>query len=318
MKKPTFLFSILTLLFFLYACQNKKGKTTVLSATELQPLSLGMMPTLEGLPFCIAEKQGIYDSLGLDLTFTRFNSSSDRDAVFQKGQIDGIITDYPSAAFLQAHHHSGLSFVMKNNGYFCFIVSKESKVNRPQQLKLKNIAVSRNTIVEYATDRLLQKWEISLSDVNSPEIGQIPLRLQMLQYGQIDASFLPDPFASIAMNSGHRSLVSTQELGINFTGTAFSTKALNEKRKEIKLLIQGYNLGVEYIQSHPQKEWKEQLMELGVPENLTGLIALPSYHTATLPSEADIKEAINWLKAHQRISASYKGDQLIDTTFINY
>lgn len=283
----------------------------------LQPLSLGMMPTLEILPFYIAEKQGIYDSLGLDLHFLRFNSASDRDASFLNKQMDGMITDYPSAAVLQAGHHSHLSFIMKNNGYFCFIVSKESRINRPAQLKQRNIAISRNTIVEYATDLLLKKSDISRSEVNSPEIGQIPLRLQMLQYGQIDASFLPDPFASIAMNNGHRSLVSTRELGINFTGTAFSEKALTEKKEEIKLLVQGYNLGVEYIRLHPQKEWQQQLMELGVPESLTGLIVLPSYKPASLPSEADIKEAVRWLKANRRISPTYTGEQLIDTTFIH-
>ena len=47
-----------------------------------------MMPTLEILPFYIAEKQGIYDSLGLDLTFLQFNSANDRDAAFLKGQLD--------------------------------------------------------------------------------------------------------------------------------------------------------------------------------------------------------------------------------------
>ena len=78
---------------------------------------------------------------------------------------------------------------------------------------------------------------------------------------QIDASFLPDPAASIAMNSQHRSLVSTQELGIDFTATAFSRKALNQKRKEIELLITGYNLGVDYIKMHPQKEWEQVLIE---------------------------------------------------------
>lgn len=315
MKSPVFLFYILLLL--LCSCQNRKGETTTQSLTELQAISLGMMPTMEGLPFYIAEKQGIYDSLGLDLTFLRFNSANDRDAAFQSGKTDGMITDYPSAAAMQAVHHNSLRFIMKNDGYFCFIVSKESKINRPQQLKRQNIAVSRNTIVEYATDLLLKKSGISLSEVNCPEIGQIPLRLQMLQYEQIDASFLPDPFASIAMNSGHRSLVSTYELGINFTGTAFSEKALTEKKQEINLLIQGYNLGVEYIRSHPQGELKQQLIEFGIPENLTGLIALPSYQQATIPPEADIREAVRWLKTQKRIASSYTGEQLIDTTFIH-
>lgn len=106
----------------------------------------------------------------------------------------------------------------------------------------------------------------------------------MLQYNQIDASFLPDPAASIAMNSKNKSLISTQELGIEFIATAFSRKALQEKRKEIELLITGYNLGVNHIKMHPQSEWKQVLMEIGVPENLTGLIALPTYRKATRPS----------------------------------
>lgn len=68
--------------------------------------------------------------------------------------------------------------------------------------------------------------------MNKPEIAQLPLRLQMLQYDQIDASFLPDPAASIAMNARHRSLISTQELGIDFTVTAFSREAINEKEEK--------------------------------------------------------------------------------------
>lgn len=176
--------------------------------------------------------------------------------------------------------------------------------------------MSRNTVIEYATDQLLNKAGISLSEMNMPEIGQLPLRLQMLQYNQIDASFLPAPAASIAMNSQHRSLVSTQELGIDFTATAFSRKALNQKRKEIELLITGYNLGVDYIKMHPQKEWEQVLIEIGVPENLTGLVALPNYQKAKRPSAEGIDKAIHWLKENHRIPETYSERNLIDTTYI--
>ena len=66
MKRPILFFWFI--LFFLYSCQSKKGDSSFLPLTELQPLTLGMMPTLDGLPFHIAKTQGIYDSLGLDLT----------------------------------------------------------------------------------------------------------------------------------------------------------------------------------------------------------------------------------------------------------
>lgn len=138
MKRPILFFWFI--LFFLYSCQSKKGDSSFLPLTELQPLTLGMMPTLDGLPFHIAKTQGIYDSLGLDLTILSFNSANDRDAAFQTRKMDGMITDYPSAVALQAIHHTDLGFILKNDGYFCFIVSKESNINQLEQLKEKNIA----------------------------------------------------------------------------------------------------------------------------------------------------------------------------------
>ena len=315
MKRAALIFCIL--LFFLYSCQRKKGESVFIPSTELQPLTLGMLPTLDGLPFHIAKAQGIYDSLGLDLTILSFNSAYDRDAAFQFKSMDGMITDYPSAVTLQAIHHTDLGIILKHDGYFCFIVSKASGINQLQELKEKNIAVSHNTIIEYATGQLLNKAGISQAEVNKPEITQLPLRLQMLQYDQIDASFLPDPAASIAMNARHRSLISTQELGIDFTVTAFSREAINEKRREIELLITGYNLGINYIKMHPQKEWKQVLIEIGVPENLTGLIALPVYRKAERPSADALDKAVTWLKTNNRIPQTYSGyKSLIDTTFI--
>ena len=315
MKRAALIFCIL--LFFLYSCQRKKGESVFIPSTELQPLTLGMLPTLDGLPFHIAKAQGIYDSLGLDLTILSFNSAYDRDAAFQFKSMDGMITDYPSAVTLQAIHHTDLGIILKHDGYFCFIVSKESGINQLQELKEKNIAVSHNTIIEYATGQLLNKAGISQAEVNKPEITQLPLRLQMLQYDQIDASFLPDPAASIAMNARHRSLISTQELGIDFTVTAFSREAINEKRREIELLITGYNLGIDYIKMHPQKECKQVLIEIGVPENLTGLIALPVYRKAERPSADALDKAVTWLKTNNRIPQTYSGyKSLIDTTFI--
>ena len=315
MKRAALIFCIL--LFFLYSCQRKKGESVFIPSTELQPLTLGMLPTLDGLPFHIAKAQGIYDSLGLYLTILSFNSAYDRDAAFQFKSMDGMITDYPSAVTLQAIHHTDLGIILKHDGYFCFIVSKESGINQLQELKEKNIAVSHNTIIEYATGQLLNKAGISQAEVNKPEIAQLPLRLQMLQYDQIDASFLPDPAASIAMNARHRSLISTQELGIDFTVTAFSREAINEKRREIELLITEYNLEIDYIKMHPQKEWKQVLIEIGVPENLTGLIALPVYRKAERPSADALDKAVTWLKTNNRIPQTYSGyKSLIDTTFI--
>lgn len=309
---------LVCLVLFLFAsCKSKKEQYE--KYTDLQPLKLGAMSSMDYLPFVIAEKQGIYDSLGLDLTIIKFFSANDRDAAFQSGNIDGTVIDYTGAALQQANGIP-LAIVMENDGYFHLITGRNSHISSIEQLKGKNIAVSRNTVIEYSTDQVLAKAGLSPAEVNKPEINKIPLRLEMLQNGQIDASILPDPFATIAMRNGHNSLITTKDLGISVTGTIFNKKVLADKRREIEVLIRGYNLGVEYIKKHPQSQWKDILVEdAGVPEALTGNVLLPQYKEAQLPSPKDLESTLKWLKEKQLVPSSYNAENLVDTIKgINY
>jgi NitT/TauT family transport system substrate-binding protein len=296
----------------LSACTNPASSK---KTSGLQPIHLGAMSSMDYLPFVVAEKQGIYESLGLEVDIVKFFSANDRDAAFQAGNVDGTVIDYTGAALQQAGG-IGLGIVMKNDGYFCLIAGKESGIERIEQLKNKNIAVSRNTVIEYATDQILAEAGIALEEVNKPEINKIPIRLEMLQNGQIDASVLPDPFASIAVNNGHILVVTTRELGISVTGTVFSTKALKEKNEEIKLLVKGYNQAVEYIYKHPRADWFRILIEdAGVPENLAEKITLPQFTWAALPSSEDIKRTVDWLTAKKLVPGTYAGDTLVVAGF---
>lgn len=312
MKKYFLLLCTLATLFA--ACSHKKETT---GNGPLQELKLGAMSSMDYIPFVIAQKTGIYDSLGLKLDLVKFFSANDRDAAFQSGQIDGTVIDFTGAALQQANGVD-LAMVMKNDGFFYLIASKSSGIDSPGQLKNKNIAVSRNTVVEFSTDKALEAEGIRSEEVNKPEINKIPLRLEMLQSGQIDASIFPDPFATIAIDNGHRSLVTTKDLGISVTGTMFTGKALKDKPEEIKTLIKGYNLAVDYIRSHPVKEWASVLVEdAGVPEALVGEIVLPEYGPASLPTGKDISSTIQWLKSKKLIPSEYNGSSLVDSTFVH-
>lgn len=298
-------------LLLLTSCKGKKEQHEMYS--DLQPLKLGAMSSMDYLPYVIAERQGIYDSLGLDLSIVRFFSANDRDAAFQSGNIDGTVIDYTGAA-LQHANGIPLAIVVENDGYFHLICEKNSHITSPQQLKGKNIAVSRNTVIEYSIDQILTTAGLTSADVNKPEINKIPLRLEMLQNGQIEASVFPDPFATIAMRNGHHSLLTTKDLGISVTGTIFSGKALADKRREIEVLIRGYNLAVEYISKNPQTKWQNILIEdVGVPETMASDIRLPAYTKAKLPSPKDIESTLNWLKSKHLVPESYHGAALVDT-----
>lgn len=61
-------------------------------------LKMGVMASMDYLPYLTAAEKGVYDSLGLKVEFVTFFSPNERDAAFRSGQIDGTIIDYSGAA----------------------------------------------------------------------------------------------------------------------------------------------------------------------------------------------------------------------------
>ncbi|NMA74803.1 MAG: ABC transporter substrate-binding protein [Bacteroidales bacterium] len=311
-----FTFFTLAIILFLSSCNfRKKENKPYIRPTNLSTLRIGAMSSMDYIPFVVAKKTGIYDSLGVNIEIVKFFSANDRDAAFQSGNIDGTVIDY-TGAILQQANGIPLKLIMKNDGFFYFIAGKESNVNSLTDLTGTNIAVSRNTVIDYSTDQFLQAANIKEEEVNKPEINKIPLRLEMLQNNKIEATVLPDPFASIAINNGHHSLMTTKDLDISITGTLFSQKAIEEKAKEIEILIMGYNEAVDYIKKQPLTDWRNILIEdAGVPEHLVKSIQLPNYEKASLPQKKDITQVTIWLKKKNLIPESYSEEQLIDTSF---
>lgn len=103
-------------------------------------------------------------------------------------------------------------------------------------MKEKKLAISRNTVIDFCTDLVLQKANIPLNEVDRVEINKIPLRLEMLRNGKIDATMLPDPFATIALQDGNKSIIDMQEMDVHVTGTAFHEEVIEQKRSDKELL----------------------------------------------------------------------------------
>ncbi|MDO4771484.1 ABC transporter substrate-binding protein [Porphyromonas sp.] len=297
-------------LFIFVGCAGKQGQK---GTSDLPKLKLGAMSSVDYIPFAVAERMGINDSLGLDVEIVKFFSANDRDAAFRTGIIDGTVIDFTGAA-LQHANGVPLSLVMKHDGLFELIVKEGQDLS---SLKGKKIAVSRNTVIEYATDRILSEAGVSRADITKVEINKIPLRMEMLLSGGIDASVFPDPFALIAKERGAVSLVSTGSLGFHVTGTMFTAEAIKTKGESIRTLLKAYNLAVDYMRYHPRTEWIHILTEdAGFPQEVAELVQLPDFTYAQLPDAADMQATIAWLKEKALVPADYDSEGLVDKSFI--
>lgn len=278
-------------------------------------LRIGAMSSMDYLPYVVACDKGIYDSLGVDVEIVKFFSANDRDAAFQSGNVDGTVIDLTGAVMQQAAG-TDLKVVMKHDGVFTLVARGDAGIESVAGLKGRNVAVSRNTVIEYSTDKMLQQAGVDPAGVVKTEVNKIPLRLEMLRNGQTDACILPDPFATMALADGGVSLGTTGDAGISVTATVLTGDALRNKAEAVSLLVEGYNLAVEYMRTHPVEQWQDIIVkDAGVPEALLPSVSLPEYMPAALPSADDVQSTVQWLESKALVPAGYDMSQLVDSTF---
>ena len=310
-KQSTLALLLAGALLTLLAC-SCTGKSK--EERRLPSLKIGAMSSMDYLPYVVAEKMGIYDSLGLEVEIVKFFSANDRDAAFRAAQVDGTVIDYTGAAI---QHAAGmpLALITAHDGYFEMMAT--GGLSTMEDLREKKVGVSRNTVIDYSTDLMLRAAGMEPTDVEKPEVNKIPLRLEMMLGGELEASVFPDPFITIAKSKGFVSLSSTKALGISVTSTMMRREALDEKSESVKLLLEGYNLGVDFLLSHPRSEWQSILVEdAGIPEGLVDQVTLPDYRHAALPSAKDMEETLAWLHEHDLVPADYTGEGLVDGSYL--
>lgn len=312
--KSIYILSLVLLASLLLACTNKGNKAS--DSDKNSQLNIGVMSSMDYFPIAVAKEKGYFEQEGVSVTINKFYSANERDAAFQSGNLDGTILDYTGAA-IQRAGGVNLKLASQCDGSFVLVATNESEINSINDLKNKRLAVSRNTVIDFCTDRVLQEANIALSDVDKVEINKIPLRLEMLRNGRIDATMLPDPFVTIALEGGNKKVIDIKEMDLRVTGIVFHDDVIAEKEAAIKSFYRAYNLAIKLINTQPTSSFYDLLIaEVGVPSELVSKIELPTFTKGQLPQERDLQKVGQWLKAKDLVPADFDINTLIATDLI--
>ena len=235
----------------------------------------------------------------------------DRDAALQSGNLDGAISDMLAVAFAKAGGFD-VKVTSYTDGTYKLIAGKGDGAVKPQDLAGKDVAVSKNTIIEYVTDRIMASQNMAEDSINKVVIPQIPTRLEMLQNGKLAAATLPEPMGSIAIANGCRFVTDSEEMGVNPGVMMFTAKAATDKKAELQAFYRAYNKAVKYLNEHPQDEYMDLVIEKsGFPAAAKAALKLPKYREAGLPAAQDVSECISWMVQKELIKQSYTYDELV-------
>ena len=311
MKKILAFMLIFIMIFSLGGCTKKETPEK-----NAKKIVIGIMPDIDSIPIIIAAEKGYFKEENITVEIQLFKSAMERDSALQSGNLDGTISDTLAIAFAKEGGFD-LKITSATVGSYKLVAAKNQNATTITDLKGKDIAISKNTIIEFVTDKIIEEQHMKEADFKKVIIPQIPTRLEMLQSGNLAAATLPEPLASAAIHKGGILVSSSDILKINPGVMIFTNKSLNEKEQEVKAFYRAYNKAVDYIEKEPLSNYIDILIDkLGFPASAKDYLVLPNFAKATLPTEKDFNACISWLLDKNLIKKKFIYQDLVNERFV--
>ncbi len=291
-------------------------------AVEDPTLKIGVLPILDALPMYVAEAQGYFKDAGITVTFVPVASAAERDQLMQAGQIDGMINDLVSTVLYNKDTQK-ITIVRfartatPDAAQYSILAAKNSGITKVSDLKGVEIGISEATVIAYTTDRLLQAEGLASADIKTTNIPKIPDRLQLLATGQLKAANLPEPTASLAVQQGAVVIVDDHtHTDFGNSVISFSVATLSAKPNTVKKFLAAIEKATADVNLSPDKFSTLLSDKKLVPAPLIGKYTLPKFPAASVPTEAQFKDVLAWMKDKSLISADVPYSKLVDANYL--
>jgi NitT/TauT family transport system substrate-binding protein len=280
------------------------------------PLRVGIMPDADSLPFMLARDQGLFEQEGVAVELISFSNPQERDAAIQAGRLDGAISDLLAAAFFAA---GGFDFKVASltDGRYGIAGSPQLGIKTLGDLRGKRVGLSLNTIIQYTVDAQLEAAGVSMNEYEAVAVPRMPMRLEMVLGGQIEAVSLPEPLLTAAVAQGAVLLSTTDATGIDAGVMLFSKKVLDTRLNQVKAFYRAYYRAAQLINANPDS-FRDYLVEKAAfPQAVKDAYRFVTYRKPALPDDSQIRQALNWLKTRKLLDAEIAPGDITDSRAVS-
>lgn len=275
------------------------------AAGEKESLRIALLPILDTLPFHVAEEQGMFEEAGITVEAVPVSSAVERDQLMQSGHIDGMLNEMAGAANFNRDRIL-VKIVMNarlaapRSPLFRILAAPDSGIQSIDDLQGASIGISRNTIIEYVTDRLLEKAGVDPDFVKKQSIPVIPERFQLLMSGQVDSAVIPDPLAASALSSGAVLIVDDGDFPFYSTSViSFHVDTLAMKPDTVGKFVSIWYRAAEMINQDPEAFRSVMLKKIRVPKNIQQTFRIPPYPVEQVPRREQWQDVMAWMVGKQ-------------------
>lgn len=289
------------------------------TGTEIR---LALLPIPDVLPVYVAEEKGYFEDAGIVVEPLTVGSAVERDQLMQAGRIDGMINEVGGAALfnresVQMQIVSYARTPLGDAPLFRVLVAPGTDFNDVKALSGIPVAVSKNTVIEYITERLLQAGGVEDENISFKSVPVLPERLQLLLAGQIKAATLPDPLGFAALQAG--AIEVTNDLSashLSASVVSFSKKSLIEKEETVRKFMTAWNRAVKDLNSNPEEYRELMLKKIRVPKNVQLSFKIPQFPEAAVPTEAQWDDVQTWLIKKELLKQKVSYTDSVTTEFL--
>ncbi|MBI4328370.1 MAG: ABC transporter substrate-binding protein [Chloroflexi bacterium] len=284
-------------------------------------MRIGLLPIIDSVPFYAAEADGLFKAAGLEVELVTFASAFERDAAIQSGQIDGQLADLIASGLLNAQERRIRIVKTTHRGtparsMISLVAGKASSISSPADLKGKKVAISHNTIIEYSADELLRQAGVDPNSVEKVEVARIPVRMEMLAQGQIEAAILPEPLTTLAVNTGGRLLLGDGQTGTGISVLEFRIPFLEQNKEAVRAFVAAHDKAVKAANADPEKYRPLLSEKANLPAVLKESFTVPLFPETDIPTQAEIDRVMSWLVSKGLIPKAVPYSEMADSSFL--
>jgi len=284
----------------------------------VEPVRIGLMADFTGLPFLVAEQEGLFAERGVAVEFKIFRSAVERDAALQAGALDGCNADAVGAV---ANLRGGydLRIVASALNRFSLVAGPQVTAAARKQgrepvvadLAGASIGISKSTVIEYVVDTLMKNAKVT--DYRKTDVPRIPVRLELLIQGKLQAASLPLPFDELAVAEGCAVVADSVSAGLDPDLFMFYRSDLEGRTETYRALWRAVDAARGLIAANPDKYRPLLSGRLGFSEDQARRIAFPAFPKYVPTSEAEIARVSGWMLERGLIDRAVSHGEIVAT-----
>ena len=289
---------------------------------KAEPLKVALLPILDVFPFYVAESEGYFVDLGVDVKAVPVASGLERDQLMQSGAIDGMLNEMITTANFNRNRVQVKSVISARKAYgdyplFRLLSAPGIKFSTVSDLAGVPIGISKNTIIEYVTDRLLTAEGLGAKAIIKKSVPVIPERYQLLLQGQLKAATLPDPLAKSALTAGAGEIVDDSAYpGYSVSVLSFHINSLRNKAHAVRLFLKAWDRAAAAINKNPEAFRGLLLKKIRVPKNIQQTYKIPPYPRREVPTAGQWADVMDWMTEKGLLTSALSYDDSITAEFL--